>query len=86
MKKLKHFNGTQNISDASSCYSMEFVELQKQLKDAEWRYIHGKNTMEQNNANYDMMIILGKIKKLKGTVESMMIILNKIKEQIGIMK
>ena len=58
-----------NISDVSSSYSSELEALQKELKKAEYRYVYGKDTVEQNNANLDMMIILNKIRKLKGIEE-----------------
>jgi hypothetical protein len=58
-----------NISDVRSSYSSELEQLQKQLKDAEYRYVYGKDTIEQNKANFDMMIILNKIRKLKGIEE-----------------
>ncbi|MFA5152814.1 MAG: hypothetical protein WC554_09665 [Clostridia bacterium] len=47
--------------------SLELNKLQKELKDAEFKYSFGKNTIEQNKANYDMMVIMNKIKKLKDT-------------------
>lgn len=57
-----------NVSQRSS-YSSELEALQKELKKAEHRYVYGKDTVEQNNANLDMMIILNKIRKLKGIEE-----------------
>jgi hypothetical protein len=75
MEDLKHiqsFNEHQenlNISGVRSSYSSELEALQKELKKAEHRYVYGKDTVEQNNANLDMMIILNKIRKLKGLEE-----------------
>ena len=57
------------IPDVRSSYSSELEKLQKELKDAEYRYVYGKDTIEQNKANFDMMIILNKIRKLKGIEE-----------------
>jgi hypothetical protein len=54
------------IADVSGSYSLQMEKLQERLKDAERRYVYGKNTVEQNNANFDMMIVLNEIKKLKG--------------------
>lgn len=58
-----------NISGVRSSYSSGLEALQKELKDAEYRYVYGKDTIEQNKANFDMMIILNKIRKLKGIEE-----------------
>ena len=43
----------------------QMEKLQKELKNAEIRYAFGKNVIEQNKANLDMMLILNKIEKLK---------------------
>lgn len=53
------------IGDFSSSYSLQIEKLQKELKDAEVKYVFGKDTVEQNKANLDMMIILDKIRKLE---------------------
>lgn len=71
-RHIRKFNEHQenlNISDVRSSYSSELEALQKELKKAEHRYVYGKDTVEQNNANLDMMIILNKIRKLKGIEE-----------------
>jgi hypothetical protein len=69
MKTFEEKTSELNISDVRSSYSSELEQLQKELKDAEHRYVYGKNTIEQNKANFDMMIILNKIRKLKGIEE-----------------
>ena len=66
---LEEFKENLNISNVRSSYSSELGKLQKELKDAEHRYVYSKNTIEQNKANFDMMIILNKIRKLKGLEE-----------------
>lgn len=43
----------------------EIEKLQERLRDAEVRYASGKNVIEQNKANLDMMLILNRIEKLK---------------------
>jgi hypothetical protein len=68
-QELNEASENLNISDVRSSYSSELEQLQKELKDAEHRYVYGKDTIEQNKANFDMMIILNKIRKLKGIEE-----------------
>ena len=58
-----------DLGAVRSSYSSELESLQKELKDAEYRYVYGKDIIEQNKANFDMMTILNKIRKLKGIEE-----------------
>ena len=69
MKTFEQHTSELHISDVISSYSSELGKLQKELKKAEHRYVYGKDTIEQNKANFDMMNILNKIRKLKGIEE-----------------
>ena len=51
------------IHGVSGSYSMQMEKLQKDLKEAEIKYVWGKDIHEQNRANFDMMTILNKIRK-----------------------
>lgn len=54
------------IHDVSGSYFEQMEQLQKDLKEAEIKYVWGKDIHEQNRANLDMMTIINKIRKLKG--------------------
>lgn len=54
------------IPAVSGSYFEKMEQLQKDLKEAEIKYVWGKDIYEQNKANLDMMTILNKIHKLKG--------------------
>ena len=55
-----------DIHVVSGSYFEQMEQLQKDLKEAEIKYVWGKDINEQNRANLDMMTILNKIRKLKG--------------------
>lgn len=54
------------IPVVNGSYFEQMEKLQKELKEAEIKYVWGKGIHEQNRANLDMMIIINKIQKLKG--------------------
>jgi len=72
MKKNKHiksFNEHQeklDISNVSNSYDEELEELNKELNKASLIYSTSNDINIINKANYDMMIISNKIRKLKG--------------------
>lgn len=55
-----------DVHVVSGSYFEQMEQLQKDLKEAEIKYVCGKDIHEQNRANLDMMTILNKIRKLKG--------------------
>lgn len=45
--------------------SSQLTELEKQLSEQVWIYSTTKNTIKANQANFEMMILMEKILKLK---------------------